>query len=77
MLLNDTQIIAYFLDENRRKSLNWTGIENQYFVQSDGKIGKGRIKHCLPYPEKYKFTELEIVQLNKAISDLQVSDVLS
>ena len=76
-MLNDNQIIAYFLDENRRKSLNWTGIENQYFVQSDGKIGKGRIKNCLLYQKKYKFTDLEIVQLNKAISDLQVSDVPS
>ncbi len=75
--MDGIEIIAYFLNENRRKSFNWTGIENQYIIKTDGEVNKGRLKNCFHYPKKYKFTDLEIVQLNKAISDLQVSDVSS
>lgn len=62
--MTNEQIIAYFLNESRRKTINWTGIENQY------EIGKGRIKNVLLF-NKGVFRVDELEKLSKAIQDLQ------
>lgn len=69
MILNNEQIAAYLLNEDRRRTINWTGIENQYG------IAKGRIKNVLLY-NKGVFREDELQPLTKAIQDLQLSDEL-
>lgn len=65
MGMTNQQISAYFLNEDRRKTINWTGIENQY------EIGKGRIKNVLLF-NKGVFRDDEIQKLSKAIQDLQI-----
>jgi len=65
--MTNNQIIAYFLNESRRKTINWTGIENQY------EIGKGRIKNVLLF-KKGVFRADEIEKLSKAIQDLQFNN---
>jgi len=56
MLLTNEQITAYFLNEDRRKTINWTGIENQY------EIGKGRIKNVLLFNKGvFRADELKIL----------------
>lgn len=70
MILNNQQISDYFLNEDRRRTINWTGIENQYG------IAKGRIKNVLLY-KKGLFRDDELVSLTKAIQDLQLSEELT
>ena len=69
-MLNEHELKAYLLLEVRKKTINWNGIELTY------EIGKGRIKNCLYYPDKYHFREDEIEKLNQFIKDLQISSNL-
>lgn len=70
--MTNEEIIAYLTHESRRTFINWTGIENKYFVDDKGNcIGKGRIKNVCLF-KKGKFRNDEIEKLSKAIQDLQV-----
>lgn len=57
-------LVAYLLDERRRRILSWRGIENL------AGIGKGRIKNVCLY-QKGEFRENEIEALNAVLSFLK------
>lgn len=63
-MLNSPELVAYLLDERRRRILNWRGIENLTG------IGKGRIKNVCLY-KKGEFREHEIKALNEVIQFLK------
>jgi hypothetical protein len=62
--MNSVELVAYLLDERRRRILNWRGIENL------AQIGKGRIKNVCLY-KKGSFRENEIQALNEVLSFLK------
>jgi hypothetical protein len=68
--LTSEQIVAYLTDKNRRTLLNWTGIENKYLFDKNGKVKKGRIKNVCIF-EKGEFRADEIKALTKAIHEIQ------
>lgn len=67
--MTNPEIIAYLLDADRRKLLNWRGIE-----KSCG-ITYGRIKNVCLY-KKGSFRPDEIDKLNVAIQKLQIESSL-
>lgn len=62
--MTNADLVAYLLDERRRRILNWRGIENL------AGIGKGRIKNVCLY-KKGEFRENEIQALNEVLSLLK------
>jgi hypothetical protein len=68
--LTSQQIVSYLTDKNRRTLLNWTGIENKYLFDENGKVKKGRIKNVCIF-EKGLFRPDEIKALTKAIHEIQ------
>lgn len=64
MKLNSPELVAYLLDERRRRILNWRGIENV------AGINKGRIKNVCLY-QKGQFRDTEIEALNAVLAFLK------
>jgi hypothetical protein len=63
-MLNSLELVAYLLDERRRRVLNWRGIENL------AGLGKGRIKNVCLY-QKGEFRDSEIEALNAVLALLK------
>jgi hypothetical protein len=63
-MLNNSDLVAYLLDERRRRILNWRGIENL------AGLGKGRIKNVCLY-KKGEFRTSEIEALNEVLASLK------
>lgn len=63
-MLNSSELVAYLLEERRRRILNWRGIENL------AGISKGRIKNVCLY-KKSQFRENEIEALNEVLASLK------